>query len=357
MKCALPFRGIATTPLGTFAPCCQIPFLHTFKGSFTEYWESDYLKNIQNKLLHNEWPSVCMKCKQIEETGSSSLRQDVGLTLDENQKYFDIRFNNLCNQACLMCSSSFSSKIFDECNSVENTMEHYTLLRNFTLSNYTELDINNLLNSIETGSRIEIAGGEPSIQKPVILLLTELIKKGLNKTITFRCLSNFNVLNKNFLELVSNFKGQIIASIDDIGKRLEYIRFGSDWNRIQDNLFVFKEKCKDINIKIQPAIGAYNILTLNQLIKWCNDNDFDISLNNYINYPKYFDCRILPQIVKDTASLVLRNSNNTTKLIKFMNSKETDYRMIDSMKKQLKVNDKNRHICFNDTFPELCKLI
>ena len=95
--------------------CCHVfdepdpwPRLDFTKGIYTQAH-----KDVRRQLLSEVWPSVCSKCKIVEQNGGKSPRQMAlerfGFPKTKHLTYLDISFTNTCNLACRMCKPSDSS--------------------------------------------------------------------------------------------------------------------------------------------------------------------------------------------------------------------------------------------------------
>ena len=74
--CLKPFNSLNLSTDGTLSPCCAFQINEsTFKGeknynlkthSIDDYWNSDYLKNVQQQFLDSKQPVECRKCWRDE---------------------------------------------------------------------------------------------------------------------------------------------------------------------------------------------------------------------------------------------------------------------------------------------------
>ena len=66
-------------------------------------FNSPKFRELREKLENDEWPKGCHLCKESEEIGHPSMRQDYEW-VDNNLRHVELRFSNACNMACLHCS-------------------------------------------------------------------------------------------------------------------------------------------------------------------------------------------------------------------------------------------------------------
>ena len=89
------------------------------------------------------------------------------------------------------------------------------------------------------------AGGEPLMTDKHYEILEHLIETG-NTKVTLEYNSNVSRLkykNKSIIDLWNKFENVTVsASLDSWGSRAEYIREGTDWDKVESNLQTIKEK-------------------------------------------------------------------------------------------------------------------
>ncbi|MGZ0247325.1 MAG: hypothetical protein ACKVH1_15440, partial [Alphaproteobacteria bacterium] len=117
-KCWAPWQSIQSRGSSSgITPCCTW-FGERFRGTISEYLDSDYLKDIKNKMFEEELPKECGECNVIEASGGISDRahqtqMKARWSPDETNRIInlDYRPSNLCNLKCRTCKPSDSSKI------------------------------------------------------------------------------------------------------------------------------------------------------------------------------------------------------------------------------------------------------
>jgi hypothetical protein len=80
-------------------------------------------------------------------------------------------------------------------------------------------------------------------------------------------------------------------SIDAIGKRAEYIRYGSNWNTVETNFNKYKDYCR---VSITPTVSVLNEPYMDEVYNWAKQNNVEVHLNilenpNYLNINKAQD--------------------------------------------------------------------
>lgn len=152
------------------------------------------------------------------------------------------------------------------------------------------------------------AGGEPLITEEHYVLLEEMIRR--NRTdIKLRYntnLSNLKYKNKDLLDLWKNFpKIDLSVSIDHYGKRAEYIRKGTEWEKELENLKKVRE-LDYIDFSINTVVSIFNYYTMDEFYYYLIDNhllnyrDSSYSLYNMMS-PKHLTAHALPKKFKEEA--------------------------------------------------------
>jgi len=372
--CPLLYNGIATDPSGGYRPCCRFSQQESFHGSLDDYKTSDMYKKMEHEFLNGIWPKGCADCKTNEARNGQSKRlreitnykskykHDIDIDHLQSIKYdlVDLRLSNKCNLGCLSCNPKSSSLIFDEVK--QNRGQHLAHMNNIydwiedrDLTNpYSEQEIDKLFDCVDKHSRIYFTGGEPSIGKGCLRFLQRLIDEGYNETVFLEFNSNFQTSNPKFIELLSHFpKGLMMPSIDAIGKRAEYIRYPSDWQRIENNIKLFKQKCPTWKFHFAPTISLLNIFYLDELVEYCDVNHFEYKFTNILHGPDYFNITNLPNEWKKLAIDRIKHIPNIDNIKKYIYSKDTDLERLEACRTNLNKSDKIRGNNFRESLPIL----
>lgn len=375
----MPYISIATDSTGGYKPCVTFMNVHRYKdGNLREYLNSDWLKNLKKQHMTKNLPEACRMCRTRDENNVVSTRQrgiDQYLkkydSLDNIKKQTKFEFvyfitSNHCNQACIMCTPLLSNKIYEETN--KNHMEHYINGKTYFDNNvstvdlskpYTDNELYQILDNISPNAFVHISGGEPMVSKPAQKILTYLIDKKLNHSIELEIVSNFQSENRKFIDLLSQFTGtcRVIASVDAIGSKAEYIRYRSNWNNIEYNILNFKEKNPNFKFIIKVAVSVLNIFYLDEIIEWSARHNLTVSTNNRLINPEWLSIKILPTITKhdilkkykDVHSEILNLTDLKTHLFK----ENTSSVLIEKFFTEIRKNDSMRNTSIEKTLPEV----
>jgi MoaA/NifB/PqqE/SkfB family radical SAM enzyme len=385
--CILPWVSVETSPLGEIKPCCLAidpvvdndgKILKLANSTLTEAYNSNYMRDLRQSFLNGETPETCKRCWEEEDSGRTSKRmhslnrlknlvQDVDFTdvNSSNLIFLDLKLGNICNLKCRICGSYSSSKWAQEEMDIHpgNEVARSNLVQGRWPRESKEFwqDLIDMLPNIRY---MEFTGGEPFLIDEHFDLLAKAVELGYASNIEIHYNTNTTTVPKRGLELWPHFKiVEIAFSIDDIGERFEYQRYGAKWDIAQKNLEIFRQLRKESrNIKLQICltINIQNVYYLDELINWAVMQKFDYIYFNMLHDIWYFNIKNLTQRAKDMvtekyANLSLPHQEEFDRLVTFMNQGEgTDCA---KLIKILKQSDQQRNQKFSDHHPEMALAI
>ena len=326
--CILPWNHLSINSDGSIRTCTfsnrtikknngeNFNFGH---DSVDDIINSDEFKDIRRKMLKGEKVSGCERCYEHEENGNNSYRQfwqTVFSSVDnpteiqniEELAYLDIKFGNMCNLKCRMCSPLLSSELNKEVKQIRITNPEIV---NLSLTPIEE-DTNDWYELAQFNTSIEkiapylnhiyITGGEPTIIKKYYWLLEYLIEHGYNNNIVIRLSSNLTNVSTNMLNLIKQFKRiQYMTSLDGFGKVNEYIRAPSKWSQLDNNLRkILNLDLPNIIVTNTIAITPLNLENQIELYSYLNSFNKDAGkaiINVFpavVDQASHYDIRYLP---------------------------------------------------------------
>jgi hypothetical protein len=281
--CVLPWYSLE---LPGNSPCCLLP-------------KDTNIAQVKTDLLAGIKSSACARCWNLESQNQLSRRQlenkflDYKLDQDLELIYHDcktktidpilyqITLSNLCNQACVSCNSSASSKWAE----IERKM-------GITPRKLIEIDPSTANINYSTAKRISLLGGEPFFDQKTFDLLEKLIEH--NNTDCFITLvTNGSItLKQAQLDLLSKFTDlNICISIDGIGPVFEYMRWPAKWNIVSDNIKKFYQITD--NISISYTISSLNMFYHEQTVNWFNEQGLRHN-HNVVSAPTWLNPVVMP---------------------------------------------------------------
>jgi radical SAM protein with 4Fe4S-binding SPASM domain len=242
--CVLPWTGFELEPNGDVKTCIiakeVLGSIHD--NSIDEILQSKKMLEIKQAMLDDKKPFNCEGC-YLQEVGRKNnfesissrlyymkeLAPFVETDLYDDIKNFDpyhvdLRWTNHCNQACVYCTPSYSSKWAQELGrSVKSDKISREKLKEFVFSNIKKL------------KNVYLAGGEPMLMKENKEFLELLLKE--NPDCTIRVNTNLSTTQTGVFELLCRFKNvHWTVSVETIENEYNYIRHHGDWNDFSANL-------------------------------------------------------------------------------------------------------------------------
>jgi radical SAM protein with 4Fe4S-binding SPASM domain len=383
--CVLPWMHLYVGPDGNVLPCCvadqKFPMGNIKKQSIESILKSNQFVALRENMLNNRRSKECNYCYAKEDVGSGSARKyhnqqwhvsnPTAVIEKFNPVYLDIRLNNICNLKCRMCSSYFSSAILAE----ENKLFDVKNKKSILTPQQRTIALDEILEYACYAEKIYFAGGEPLLCKEHYDILQQLIDcKNTNLKITYN--TNFTTLqyqNFNVLELWKKFSNITIgASLDAEGSVAEYVRHGTVWKDIENNLSMLKIHCPHVKFTVTSTVGFLNIESLIELQKrWHNNSILDLdnfSLSVMIS-PAHMTASVLPIHHKNRMEPMIFQhiawcqqqgaeslANQWNDVLNYMWSQD-DSHHLGEFKRLTNITDQNRKESFVKTFPEYSDLI
>lgn len=244
-----------------------------------EWFNSKTHRSALENFSKGVWPDACKTCANREAQGLPSKRTQADLGPDIS--HLDIRFGNSCNLKCISCWEMSSSSIAEEAIEMKKQgiipVNNILEVPNFNWA--SEAAIEQLIKY--PLKEVYLTGGEPMMVKHLPALLERL-----DSSVAIRFNTNGTIYNPKLEKLLKRFNViNMAVSIDAIGKRAEYIRYGSNWNVIEKNFNKYKEYCR---VSVTPTVSVLNNLYMDELHEWADQHKVDVYLN-YLENPEYLN--------------------------------------------------------------------
>lgn len=337
--CSLPWTHLASHPDGGVTLCCisdhtnaasrsrnfePLYYYNLNKDKIYDIINSDFYKQTRLEMLNGIKPKACLRCyqeednnvrsKRIEENEKLGFTEDMARaitsmngTIPVNFKFIELRLGNLCNLKCRTCNPVSSTSWIVPYQKLQQKLTFVTNYDRKIDSSWTESDEfwDDLFNHSADVQLIYVNGGEPTLVEKHWKYLEELIKRGYNNQITLWYNINMTNLPNKLIGLWSNFKKvQVTCSIDDLYERNDYVRMGSKWTEVLNNLD--KIQSYDwIESSVCQTISWINVYHVNEFVKFMRERKLHVHMN-YVYDPKFLSLQILPyelkKIIQDTCT-------------------------------------------------------
>lgn len=258
-------------------PCCQASHADL---SVTEYTQDlgrhPFLQDLRRQNTdQNLIPSACSFCVKIEHSGLDSRRSNHLKYYTDNQlekpgvRMLDIRLPNLCNLKCTICGAHDSTSWLQDARELG-----IDILDEWKYNKSIKHDVKNL-RIPETLETIKFWGGEPLLDSLHLDVLRAIDQAHiLDKQ---RIIYNTNGTVCVSEEVLSTWsKAQLVEiyfSIDDIGSRFNYQRFGGDWDVVNNNLrWYYNNLPNNHMMYISCSYSWLNVWNLPRVVDWHREN-------------------------------------------------------------------------------------
>lgn len=321
--CNFGFTSVHWDSNGRTAPCC------TFRGpddprnlSASEYWNSDWLTKLQNKMLAGEEVAGCNRCYEEERMSGSSMRDTTPAdTVNPIIQRMHITYSNLCNKTCNICRPYRSHLIGKEYQKIiKNDPDNVWMKDKIVQQPYTEKtlgtikfeglgdeqiqDISNHINDIK---QLYVDGGEVFIDKQYFVKILEIIKAhNRHKHIQLKITTNAS-FTEDDLELLKDFrKVKFLISADGINNLYELVRSPHNWEWFTNKLKLL-EKYPHFESQGETVMHCFNVHQLPEIVEYWNNN---VSLT-MLFHQEYLGAHICPDYVLEESATKLEALGRT----------------------------------------------
>lgn len=368
--CVFPFIHAVQNPYDpSNSKCCSLPccrFDNNRANTETEEFvdpinKSPIWTKLQQQFLNNDRPEECAHCWRDESSSSGHSYRKYGLTTYKNivrsgdyrtkkLRFLEIMLSNVCNLACRSCNAGFSSKWNDVDQFLSDNNFYVWRRDNIAFPDWRQLDLSNLLT-------LKIMGGEPLYQKDAYELLTHLDSLDVLPNLDIIIPTNCTIFPKDqLIKLITKAKTVYFnLSIDGYGKLNDYIRAGSTWEAIEENIHRYIELSKNnskIHLSSNTVITALNVNKITDLENYLDT----IGISSYFDvtsFPSHLSILTLPEHVKTS----VRNLSITHKIdhaFKIGLPKLEDF---EKLKQSIILLDQYHNRKFEDYNPEMHHII
>ena len=341
MNCKYLDHQVCIRTTGEFRLCCaSLEPSHEYNintHTIDQWLDSDIHKSAKESIKNGVLPDSCIRCKTEEQAGIQSMRQRTRV-YGPGLSHLDIRFSNQCNLRCVMCGPMSSSSLMLE----HEQMGDKSPWGNIKIEpyNWYSTEIAEQLSKIPTLKEVYLTGGEPFMVRG----LDKFIEK-LDRSVELRFNTNGTINNHKLYKLLAEFdKVNLAFSIDGLGKVNDYIRYGSTWNQVEDNLMMAKEY--GINVAITPTIQIYNYPSITELFAYCEKHSIP-HYDTVLIVPEHMDIRHMTDKMRERYTLAEHSE--------YLLANPRDDSMIPRFLEFTKLMDNNRNIKITDYIPELAE--
>jgi radical SAM protein with 4Fe4S-binding SPASM domain len=345
--CTAPWMHLHVINDGRAFACCQTPLRDEYSfgnvktQKFIEIVNSDQAKLMRKNMLEGKpLPDSCDRCTSKEAVGLNSMRtginerwydetkDSINSTLEDGTisklqlKYWDFRFSNYCNLACVTCSPLFSTQWSNDWIKLHLGVNSQNETRLIDLEK-ADIFWDDIAQNLDTMKEIHFAGGEP-LMMPEHWRILKLLDEKQKYDVDLKYSTNGTTLGKDKDDVLSYWKKfnyvHLSLSIDGEGDAFEYIRYRGKWKSTFENLKRIRES-EVADYWFHPTVSILNIFRLTELHDVLHKADLiplkaihknkKFNIENYwidrfhlnpLFTPGYYSITVLPAVLKEQAA-------------------------------------------------------
>ena len=337
--CPKAFKEIYVDNAGRYRLCCHArptKSLKRFEEDKTlpfDWFLSDEMEEIRQKMFEGEMIPECNACYQIEEASGESYRfkafehhgfnsKSNPFSTEINKVTIKVRYlGSYCNLSCYMChpyNSTTRKQELEKIFPAENVVDQERFIRgeldqvasvNVKYSDWNKY-VDHIIDNIHLIGKFQMMGGE-TLQLPKYWDLLEQVPEEHAKNITVGQSTNLTEIrykNKSLLDLAEKLKYfHLGVSVDHYLDKLSFMRYPIDVEQFEKNLAEICEYDPKIEFKLDVTVSLLNINDLFEIKKYYT-NKFNLKpygptrsrldFDNIVRGPKYLSIRNLPDRLK-----------------------------------------------------------
>lgn len=280
--CSLPWLHVEVSLANNSAnPCCKFQDkLETIDKEFPVVWFGNKFNELRSSMLSEQNIKACAACDVPESVFSYKkwknqnylTMMDAEVDAPELPKVFHFALTNTCNLACRMCLPSSSSKLTQLVNKSQELKKYFPV----DVSK-NKVDIEKFKGSFSNARSITITGGEPLIDEDCLTLI-KMVKDESLKLRNINFSTNMTKLNYNLLKELSSINAniQFSISIDGPPHINEYIRTGTVWKDVLDNIKYIRKNHPRFLLAINSTVSILNVGYIPETLEFFNSLEKEV---------------------------------------------------------------------------------
>jgi MoaA/NifB/PqqE/SkfB family radical SAM enzyme len=379
--CIQPFVNVTVDNRGAYSMCCETVLnkRNNQHHGVKQFFNSDQVMNVRKQLLAGNKILDCKNCQLSEQQNKNSHRIEYNniyhIKNNQSHEYYEnavkklrakelefprhveLHISNLCNLKCLTCGEETSSQFH-----AENKKLGISQYPSGDFTRHVVDSMETLKSAIHPGLiTLNMRGGE-TLMVPELKENLANVPKDIAQNITLKIETNgTQTPDDKWLSIFKKFKKLVVnISVDAYKSDNHYVRYPSSWEKIEQTIAWFEKH--NYKFTINTVVSNINILILDKLLKWIQDNGY----RNYcyvLSTPKYYAPTNLPKRMLQMAWVRLkklsknyenpRTAHHVDELIEMCNNtNKLDENLWNTFKKQIKMRDAHRGVNITSVVPE-----
>lgn len=276
------------------SPCCAAQTVPVVADQF-DFETDNFLTQTRQHALADRPAPACSNCWRQEEQNPPSRRffsnqnrpQDISVELNR----VDITTQNVCNLACIMCSS-YSSSLWAKEEGL--TDQDYSFEDKLKL--FRRLDHRHIY-------QMHFTGGEPLMSTEHLKMLNIYSESAPLSQLHISYNTNGTFFpDQRVLDVWAQVRAiDLVISLDATGPAAELVRWPCSWQHVAENVakfFALRQQLPHLKIGIIGCASNYNLWELADVVDFVRTFESDQAVHFQVNHRDFFAPALLPPEMK-----------------------------------------------------------
>ena len=346
MKCKWPLNHVSISTTGKIRPCCgwqEQPDQPDFSNTtLSEYTQSDFFKKLISDMRSNRFGVGCQECIEDEALGHQGLLFNGDYRYSQTEQFApvdaEIKFGNLCNAGCIMCSE-YNSSLLEQENRQHPELSQFRSVKNRKADAWYDdpEKFRELAREVSGYQKIRFTGGEPTVRGLLTKFLTEVAQHNTDTKIQIT--TNGGKISEKLLSVLRMFREtEFNVSIDGYAEANDFIRWPIRWQSINQSIDSI-QSLPNNRIIVETSLQVCSLDRLGELIDWCSRRELKWNYNAVYG-PEYLQPCVASDAVKERVSRI--PGLNIEKYLQYNSSPEDLQQLRDRCVRYLDTLDKIR---------------
>ena len=380
-SCKLPKLSLMLDMSGMVS-CCQHStywlrneqgHMYTVKDNLSDVWNSKSRHDWVAALESGERVPECQECWGKEDIGVESIRQFFNQHLSDVEpvttqpRIISIKPGIMCNNACRSCNEQTSSMWFKDAYEFDRETQPDVPFKTWLQKWQPHVTIYKDNASLEQTFDAwqehmifwDIYGGEPLTIPLSYRIIQGAADSGFASNQEIQIHTNGTVYDPALAKMFEKFRSVIFAvSIDGIGAKNDYLRHGSEFDKVIANLTQYHndlKSTKHVQLYVRCTPTPLNVYGIDEYCEYFDKTGICYTINNYAVDEPHNNIQYMPESIKQKVADKLQNVKHpqVDQLIRFMMGTPADLaeKQLAFWKHNTKL-DQIRKQSFADVFPE-----
>lgn len=301
------------------SPCCA-SLTEPVRANDFNFAADSFLDQQRQAAIADQPAPACVNCWRQEQQNPpsrryfSNLGHEPDLRVELNR--VDITTQNICNLACIMCSS-YSSSTWAKQEGLRD--QDYSFEDKLAL--FRRLDHSNIY-------QMHFTGGEPLMTTEHLRMLDIYAESAPLSQLHISYNTNATFFpDQRVLERWQQVRAiDLVISLDATSAAAELIRWPCDWSQVVNNIdrfFELRSALPHLKIGFISVASNYNLWELADVIEFVRERDAGLQVHFQVNHRPYFAPAVIPDQYVDSVRQRLAAYQDLAQLLPALDQRPT----------------------------------